>query len=123
MTHYLQIEHFNNKTDPLTTNNKLVGVVSSNIIYNEQYFPSRKKMDEINEESPSTVMMSFEDCEMSSTIDEMCDLALKFLDQLRNDGTEEMKQINGLEALCQITSDVLSDGKLNKESNNVNTYL
>ena len=83
-----------------------------------------KKMDEINEESPSTVMTSFEDnCEMSSTIDEMCDLALKFLDQLRNDGTEEMKQINGLEALCQITSDVLSDGKLNKESNNVNTYL
>ncbi len=79
-------------------------------------------MDEINEEESSSTVTSFEDCGMSSTSDEMCDLALKFLVNLRS-GKDEMMQINGLEALCQITRDVLSDGNPSEERNNFNMCI
>ena len=73
-------------------------------------------MDETVEEPTSSTVTSFKDCQMSSTSDEMCDIALKCIMNLRSHRTEE-KQIDGLEALCQITSDVLSNGNADQESN------
>lgn len=77
----------------------------------------------INEESSSVASVeSFEDCIMSSTNDEMCDLAMKFLVNVRGNRTDEMMQINGLEALCQITNDVLGDGRIQEESKAIKRF-
>ena len=72
-------------------------------------------MDETLEESTSSTHMSYDAGGMSST-DEMCDLALKYIMNLKSDRTEEM-HINKLEALCEITSYVLSNGNLDQEGN------
>ena len=58
---------------------------------------------------------TFEDCEISSTNDEMRDIATKLLVNLRSNLTSGTKQIDGLEAICEITRDVLSDGNQSEE--------
>ena len=73
-------------------------------------------MYEILEESSPSTNASFEECTMFAVNEEMFDLASNFLVTLRKDRTDKLKQINGLEALCQITNDVLSDENHNKES-------
>ena len=86
---------------------------SLQIISNFVYFLSTREMDDADEFSSTGVL--FEDCEMSSTNIQMRDLVLKFLVNLRSDEATEMTQMNELEAICQITRDVLSDGNQSEE--------
>lgn len=85
---------------------------AANLLFIIEYLIRVTMSDIVNEESASG---TFEDCEMSLSSNEMCDLALKFLAQLRNNKTKENVQINALEALCQITNDILHHENIEEE--------
>lgn len=61
------------------------------------------------------MLSSFENCSAFSTREEMCEIAQKFIGCLRSYRVDENMQLNSLEALCQITSDVLSEKTMEKD--------